>query len=298
MTKAVIIPARYTSKRFPGKSLEKISTKPMIEWVVNNAKGSKLANRVIVATDDTRIYNFVKDKLKVEAYLTLPEHKSGTDRIGEVVRKLSEIEYVVNLQGDEPLIPPEYIDKAFEALLSNPEGEFIMSTLVAPILNSHDLNNPNIVKVVMDKDGYALYFSRAEIPYNREQGLELRAQTEQHKDIETNLKDLDQSIKEELKNTSSKSHSSSPHLSPLTSLFYFQHIGIYGYTREALLKFCRLGESNLEKIERLEQLRALENGIEIKVEKVEKAYQSVDTKEDIKIVEELLKTRKEEIVVN
>lgn len=291
MANAVIIPARYSSKRLPGKPFEKISGKPMIEWVVNIGRGSKLANRVIVATDDTRIYNFVKDKLKVEAYLTLPEHKSGTDRIGEVVRKLSDIEYIVNLQGDEPLMPSGYIDKAFELLGPQPSA-LLVSTLVAPILSSDDLNNPNIVKVVIDKDGYALYFSRAAIPHNRAQSSELRDQIEQKRDIETDLKDLDQSIKDELKTTSSKSQSSSSHL-------YFRHIGIYGYTREALLKFCQLGESNLEKIERLEQLRALESGIKIKVEKVEKAYPSVDTKEDLKLIEELLKTqRKEEITIN
>lgn len=291
MSNAVIIPARYSSKRFPGKPLEKISGKPLIEWVVNIAREAKLANKVIVATDDIRIFNFAKDKLKVETYLTLPEHKSGTDRIGEVVRKLSDIEYIVNLQGDEPLIPFEYIDKVFESLSQMNNNLPTISTLVAPIIKEEELHNPSVVKVVMDRDGYALYFSRAPIPYDRGQRSEVRGKREQEKDIETDLKDLDQSIKDDLKKEGDPQKNSS-HLSPFTSHLYFRHIGIYGYARESLLKFCRLGESTLEKIEKLEQLRALENGIKIKIEKVEKVYPSVDTKEDIRIVEELLKTKK------
>ena len=243
MSIAVIIPARYDSTRFPGKPLAKIAGKPMIEWVVNALKGSKLANKVIVATDDKRIFDFANEKLDTEAFMTLKEHKCGTDRICEVVRQKDEIKYVVNLQGDEPLMPGEYIDKVLEPLLDPNSAQ--MSSLVSPITNPEDLNNPNIVKAVMDKDGYAIYFSRSPIPYYRTSS-----------DIKTNL--------------------------------YFRHIGIYAYTRETIIQFSLLPQSPLELTEQLEQLRALENGIKIKLEVVPKAYPAIDKPEDIKIIENIL----------
>ncbi len=239
MTKVVIIPARYESTRFPGKPLAEISGKPMIEWVVNAAKGSKLADKIIVATEDERIFDFVKNNLKVEACITSKDHKCGTDRICEVVKKYSDIKYVVNLQGDEPLMPSEYIDKVISLLTSQAE----MASLITPITDLNDLVNPNIVKAVMDKDNFALYFSRSQIPFNRD-----------------NRKDIK----------------------------YFRHIGIYGYTREAILKFSLLPPSPLEIAEQLEQLRCLENGIKIKLAVVQKAYPAVDRPEDVKIVEKVL----------
>lgn len=238
MSIAVIIPARYESTRLPGKPLVTINGKPLIEWVVTAALGSKLADAVIVATDDERIYNFVKEKSStvksVKVVMTSKSHKSGTDRIAEIVKNNPEIKYAVNLQGDEPLMPSEYIDKVLEPIHSK---KVEMSTLIAPITNNEDLNNPNIVKAVMDKEGFALYFSRLPTP------------------------------------------------SPFSN---FRHLGIYGYSRETLLKFCALPESSLEKTEKLEQLRALENGIRIKLEVVPKAFPAVDTHEDIKLVEKYL----------
>ena len=239
MTTAIIIPARHESTRFPGKPLAEISGKPMIEWVVNAAKGSKLADKIIVATEDERIFNFVRT-LNVECYITSKEHKCGTDRICEVVKKYSEIKHVVNLQGDEPLMPSEYIDKVLEPLISS---QAQMTSLIAPLTNTEDLTNPNIVKAVMDKDNFALYFSRSQIPFNRD-----------------NRKDIK----------------------------YFRHIGIYGYTRETILKFSLLPPSSLEIAEQLEQLRCLENGIKIKLAVVPKAYPAVDRPEDVKIVEQIL----------
>ena len=165
MTTAIIIPARYESTRFPGKPLAEISGKPMIEWIVNAAKGSKLADKIIVATEDQRIFNFVKENLNVEVCITSKDHKCGTDRICEVVKKYPDIKYVVNVQGDEPLMPSEYIDKVLESLISN---QAQMTTLIAPLTNSNDLNNPNIVKAIMDKDNFALYFSRSQIPFDRD----------------------------------------------------------------------------------------------------------------------------------
>ena len=239
MTTAVIIPARFESTRFPGKPLSKISGKPMIEWVIEKALGSKLANKVIVATDDKRIFEFVNKNLNVEVCLTLAEHKCGTDRIAEVVRHQPDIKYIVNLQGDEPLMPSEYIDKVLEPLLNS---EISMASLISPVDNEADLNNPNIVKAVTDKDRCALYFSRSPIPHNRE-----------------NKKDIQ----------------------------YFKHIGIYAYTREAILEFSLFPQSSLEKTEQLEQLRALENGIKIKLEVVPKSYPAVDRPEDIKVIENI-----------
>ena len=236
MTTTIIIPARYESTRFPGKPLAEISSKPMIEWVVNAAKGSKLADKIIVATEDERIFNFVKT-LNVECYITSKDHKCGTDRICEVVKKYSEIKLVVNLQGDEPLMPSEYIDKVLEPLISN---QAQMTSLIAPLTNTEDLTNPNIVKAVMDKDNFALYFSRSQIPFNRD-----------------NRKDIK----------------------------YFRHIGIYGYTRETILKFSLLSPSPLEITEQLEQLRCLENRIKIKLAVVSKAYPAVDRPEDVDVVE-------------
>ncbi|MBI3589802.1 MAG: 3-deoxy-manno-octulosonate cytidylyltransferase [Candidatus Melainabacteria bacterium] len=240
MTTAIIIPARYESIRFPGKPLALISGKPMIEWVLSAAKKSKLANKIIVATEDKRIFDFVKEKLNAEACLTSKDHKCGTDRITEVVKKHPDVKYIVNLQGDEPLMPPEYIDKVLEPLLES--SSIQMSSLVAPITNPEELNNPNIVKAVVDKDGFALYFSRSQIPYNRD-----------------NRKNIQ----------------------------YYKHIGIYAYTRETILQFSLLPQSSLEIAEQLEQLRALENGIKIKLAVVPKSYPAVDRPEDVKVVESL-----------
>ena len=244
MTIAIIIPARYESTRFPGKPLALINGKPMIEWIVDTAKGSKLANKIIVATEDKRIFDFVKENLHIDVCMTSKEHKCGTDRIVEVVKKYPEIKYIVNLQGDEPLMPSDYIDKVLKPLTS---ASCQMASLVAPLTSKEELNNPNIVKAVMDKDSYALYFSRSTIPYNRES----------KKDIQ-----------------------------------YYKHIGIYSYTRETILQFSLLPQSQLELTEQLEQLRALENGIKIKLEVVSKSYPAVDRPEDVKIVESFLSSVK------
>lgn len=238
MTIAVIIPARYDSMRFPGKPLAKISGKPMIEWVIDAAIRSKLANKIIVATDDKRIDAVSRSK-NIEVFLTSNEHKSGTDRICEAVKKNPEIKYIVNLQGDEPLMPPEYIDKVIEKLISFQNSLLCIVSLAAPMQTQEELNNPNIVKAVIDRDGFAVSFTRFPSTMN-----------------------LDA---------------------------YYRHIGIYGYSRETLLLFNSLPQSNLELKEQLEQLRALENNIKIKLEIVPIAYPAVDKENDVLIVEELLK---------
>lgn len=255
MTIAVVIPARFESVRFPGKPLAKIAGKPMIEWVVESASSSKLANKTIVATEDKRIFDFVKgltaNNSQLDVCMTSKEHKCGTDRITEVVKKYPDIKYVVNFQGDEPLMPGLYIDKVIEPLTKNISS---MSSLIVPIGDIEDLNNPNIVKVVMDKDGFALYFSRSCIPYNR-------------------------SNPDSLNNLNS------------TQGIYYRHLGIYGYSREAILKFSSFPQSELEIAEQLEQLRMLQNGIKIKLEVVEKAFPAVDVPNDVKLVESVLSIR-------
>ena len=260
MSTAIIIPARFESTRFPGKPLAKISGKPMIEWVLASAKESKLANRVIVATEDVRIYDFVNRELHNEACLTSREHRSGTDRIAEVVNKFPEIKYVVNLQGDEPLMPAQYIDKVLEALLQinysvdpSQNSVLFMSSLVAPLTTIEELNNPDIVKAVIDKNNFAMYFSRAAIPYERDK-------------------------------------KSSTQSSTLNSGLFFRHIGIYAYTRDSLLQFSLLPQSSLEMTEQLEQLRALENGMIIRLDVVPKAFPAVDRPDDVKTVEDILRS--------
>jgi 3-deoxy-manno-octulosonate cytidylyltransferase (CMP-KDO synthetase) len=159
-----IIPARYASTRFQGKALAIIKGKPMIQHVYENASKSKLLGKVIVATDDKRIYNAVVD-FGGSVEMTLSKHKSGTDRIGEIAKWLK-CEIVVNIQGDEPFIDPNNIDMAIKPFLS--DKSLNVSTLCYKIKNKDEINNQNAVKVVLDNDGYAIYFSRLPIPYNRD----------------------------------------------------------------------------------------------------------------------------------
>jgi 3-deoxy-manno-octulosonate cytidylyltransferase (CMP-KDO synthetase) len=159
-----VIPARYGSTRFPGKALADISGKPMIQHVWESASKSKLINELYVATDDKRIFNAV-GRFWGKAVMTSPKHKSGSDRIGEVVKNIK-CDIVVNIQGDEPFINPLNIDKAIKPLIS--EKNIMVSTLCTNIKNKDEINNPNVVKVITDNKGFALYFSRYAIPFNRD----------------------------------------------------------------------------------------------------------------------------------
>lgn len=156
-----IIPVRFKSKRFPGKPLADISGKPMVQHVYERAKKSKILDDLIIATDDKRIFEKCKE-FKAKVVLT-GEHPTGTDRIAEVVKKFKNAEIVVNIQGDEPVIDPEIIDNAVEPLIK--DKKILVSTLVHKIEDENELENPNIVKVVLNKDNFALYFSRSVIPY-------------------------------------------------------------------------------------------------------------------------------------
>lgn len=230
-----IIPVRYNSQRFPGKSLVHILGKPMIERVYENVSTAKLLDRIIVATDDERIAQTSK-KIGAEVHMTSPLHNSGTERTAEVALKLSS-PIIINIQGDEPLIKGEMIDDLVSALQ---EESIPMVSLMTKVFNKELIHDPNIVKVVVDKDGFALYFSRSPLPFQ-------------------------------------------------AADYFLQHIGIYGYQRNFLLKFTELKSSRLEKAEKLEQLRALENGYKIKMIETQSPTLSVDTPQDIIRLEEFLK---------
>jgi 3-deoxy-manno-octulosonate cytidylyltransferase (CMP-KDO synthetase) len=238
-----IIPARYASTRFPGKPLALISGKPLIQRVVEQCRRSTALTDVIVATDDPRIEAVVKAFCRVE--MTSPDHPSGSDRIAEVASRL-QCDGVVNVQGDEPLIDPTVIEVVARALDREP-----MTTAATAIRHSADYDNPNVVKVVVNAAGRALYFSRRTIPYLRDAAS--RSANEQ-----------------------------------LAAFPFLKHLGIYGYRRETLLELVEFPVSPLEGAEKLEQLRALEHGIPIGVVRVEYESVGVDLPEDVARVEALL----------
>lgn len=165
---AIIIPARYGSSRLEGKPLIEVNGKPIIQWVYEKAQQAKLADITIVATDDERIFNAVK-AFGGEVEMTSVNHKCGSDRIREVVERHPEIFYIVNLQGDEPLIKPDSIDAVARNVQDDEKAD--ISTLIRVLRDESEINNPNLVKCVIDNNGYALYFSRAKIPYERNTGI-------------------------------------------------------------------------------------------------------------------------------
>lgn len=255
---SAIIPARYHSTRLPGKPLIEIKGKPLIQYVYERVKASS-AQQIIVATDDERIVASVKG-FGGEAVLTSPHHCSGTERVAEVAKHI-ESDIVVNVQGDEPLIQPEDIDRAIAPFSHDPS--IMVTTLITPLLNGTDLYNPHVVKAVVDHDGYALYFSRSPIPYPRH--ILEKAGDEPLKEIET-IKLLD---KKELRGT-------------------WQHIGLYAFRRDFLLKLTALSPSTLEKQEGLEQLRILENGYKIKTVIISAPSIGIDTPQDVERFKSLI----------
>ena len=243
-----VIPARYASTRFPGKPLASINGKPLIQHVWERVSMSKSLKRIIVATDDERIFKAVRE-FGGEGWMTSSNHATGTDRISEVAKNI-EADIIVNVQGDEPLIEPKVIDMAVEPFRGTQtefgSSKLQMGTICAEIKNKDELNNPNIVKVVTDYDGFALYFCRSTIPYNRD-------------------------------NDSRTS--------------YYKHIGLYVYRKDFLIKFSQLPSTPLEKIEKLEQLRALEHGYKIKVIKTKYNSIGVDAPEDIEKVRKIINSK-------
>lgn len=244
-----VIPARYASVRLPGKLLRKIGGKPLILHTLDQTNKSRTISRVIVATDDDRIYNVVA-AVGAEAVMTSTRHASGSDRIAEIAAGLPEGSIIVNVQGDEPLISPDTIDAAVEAMLDDPNADIV--TTCAPISDHYgELLNGNVVKVVVRDNGYALYFSRSPMPFPRDAALRHDGDPGRALDAEPEL----------MKN-------------------FRRHTGLYVYRREYLLKFTKLPQTKLEKIESLEQLRALENGAKIRVIDRHEISHGVDTEAD------------------
>jgi 3-deoxy-manno-octulosonate cytidylyltransferase (CMP-KDO synthetase) len=236
MRTAIIIPARYASSRLPGKPLLDETGKPLIQHVYERARQSQLADEVIVATDDARIVMAVEN-FGGKACWTRSDHPSGTDRVAQVAEKL-DTDIIVNVQGDEPFIDPASIDRLPKLLEQDSQAQ--VATLAVPIGTDEQYRSPHCVKVVCDRHGRALYFSRSPIPYVRDR---------------------------------------SPQFSRQSPLF-LQHLGIYAYRREALLRLAQLPPHPLEEAEKLEQLRILAQGWPIQVGIVAEASISVDTPDD------------------
>ena len=235
---AIIIPARYNSKRLQGKPLMKVCNKPIIQWVWERAKEVKSADMVIIATDNKEIFDTAK-AFGADVEMTREDHKSGSDRIAEVAEKYPEIQYIINLQGDEPMINTDCVEEVIKQIKEDDNAD--ISTLLAEITDE-DLDDPNMVKCVKDINGYAMYFSRSKIPYER------------NKEIAK----------------------------------FYKHIGIYGYKREALFKMTKFPQSEVEKAESLEQLRALYNGMKIKTSVVKYNSIGIDTIEDLNAFKKLV----------
>lgn len=246
MRVTVVIPARYASTRFPGKPLADLCGKPMIQWVYERSAKCEAIDQVIVATDDQRIFQAVQG-FGGRAVMTRADHPTGTDRLAEVAANLDS-ELIVNVQGDEPLIDPAMIEAAVAPLLADPG--IPMGTLKTALKSLEEYTNPNVVKVVTDLHGFALYFSRAAIPFPR--------------DFQNALPQRWQ------------------------ELATAKHIGLYVYRREFLLQYPDLTPTPLEQQECLEQLRALEHGYRIHVASTSLVGQGVDTPEDLEKVRALL----------
>lgn len=229
-----VIPARYASTRFHGKPLADLAGRPLIEHVYRRVTECRAIGTVIIATDDERIRRAVEG-FGGRVQMTNAAHVSGTDRVAEVARAL-DCELVVNVQGDEPLIEPDMIQQALAPFV-NPALQ--MSTLRRRIDDPADFASPNVTKVAVDRDGYALYFSRTPIPHHRDPGAPLEA---------------------------------------------WKHVGLYVYRRKFLLEFARMAPTPLERLEALEQLRALEHGVRIAVVETRHATIGVDTPEDLERV--------------
>lgn len=234
----VIIPARYASERFPGKPLAMIGGKPMIVHVMERAAAAKLVDAVLVATDDERIASAVRAH-GGEAVLTPADARSGSDRIAHAARTMTEAAIIVNVQGDEPLIPPAMIDEAICPLLEDPSIE--AGTLVRRLRSREELANPNVPKVVLDRSGGCLYFSRAAVPYGR--GM----------------------APEEI----------------IASTPVYAHVGLYVFRREFLLEFSAMTQTPVEKAEQLEQMRILEHGHRLHAVVTEHESIAVDTPGDL-----------------
>ncbi len=253
----VIIPARYASTRLPGKMLLEIAGKPLILHTLGQTLKARNVSRVIVATDDERIFRVVTEN-GGEAVMTSAEHKSGSDRLAEVAETLPVDSIIVNVQGDEPTISAETIDRAIDALIGDQNA--VMSTTCERITSLHgELLNGNVVKVVIDDNGYARHFSRSPMPFPRDASLRYGGDPGRALDAEPELMTI-----------------------------FRKHTGIYTYRREYLLRLAKLPQTRLEQIESLEQIRALEDGAKMRVVEAASSSIGVDTKDDFLRVKDLI----------
>jgi 3-deoxy-manno-octulosonate cytidylyltransferase (CMP-KDO synthetase) len=254
----VVIPARFGSTRLPGKALLPLAGKPMLQWVYERARRSK-AVEVVVATDDQRIASACRE-FGAPVALTAASHATGTDRIAEVTRSQSwaSDSIVLNVQGDEPLIPPAIIDQVAELLASDDSAS--IATLAAPLRTPADYTDPNVVKVVSDAVGRALYFSRAPIPWDRDAA------------------------------SATSNGASSPLQAPAAAR---RHIGLYAYRVRALQQLAAWHPTRLEELEKLEQLRALAHGLVIRVaDAVELPLADVNTAADLAVAERAINAQR------
>jgi 3-deoxy-manno-octulosonate cytidylyltransferase (CMP-KDO synthetase) len=251
-----IIPARYASTRLPGKPLLEIAGRPMILWVIERALAARNVGRAMVATDDRRILEAVRSA-GFEAVMTRADHASGSDRLAEAAAALDDAEVIVNVQGDEPLISPRTIEMAVDELLRTTEASIVTSAEV--IRQAAEVLSPDVVKVVTDERGRALYFSRSPIPYPRDAMRE-------HETLADALA-----------------------ADPLLVARFRKHTGFYAYRRRFLLEYSGWPQSALERAESLEQLRALERGVTIKVVEAHTPSIGVDTAEDLERVRAIMK---------
>jgi 3-deoxy-manno-octulosonate cytidylyltransferase (CMP-KDO synthetase) len=243
-----IIPARYASTRLPVKPLVDLCGKPMIQHVFERAASARLVSRIIVATDHEDIVAAVR-RFGGEAVMTPSDMRSGSDRVACVARRLSDAEIIINIQGDEPLLAPEMMDQTVRPLLD--DSSVLVTTPIKRITSMEDVTNPSVVKVVVDTNGDALYFSRSPIPHCRDGAGSREGEHE---------------VRQE----------------------YFKHIGVYAFRRDFLLEFASWDESVLERAERLEQLRILERGYRIRTVETEFDCVSVDTPSDAERVRQIM----------
>ena len=248
-----IIPARYASTRLPGKVLKDICGKPMIQHVYERISNVPSIQETIIATDDKRILQTAQ-KFGANAEMSPKSCKSGTDRIAWVVKRIPDIredDIIINVQGDEPLINPKAIEKLIKTISC--DSHVVMASLMTKISDINELMSSNVVKVVVDKDNFALYFSRSPVPFSRDKW----------KNLNTKL------------------------ILDTTDIFY-KHLGIYAYRKHFLLKYTKMSQTYLEKIEKLEQLRALEHGYRIKMAETEFDSISIDTQADLRRIRKFL----------
>ena len=241
MKKIAFIPARYAATRFPGKLMQLLSGKTIIRHTYENTKNTLLFDEVIVVTDSEIIFNEITHNGGY-AIMSKRSHESGSDRIAEAVADI-DVDIVVNVQGDEPFVKKSLLENLLNTFDNDPQKEIKVASLMYPIVNEEIINNPNHVKVVIDQNSNALYFSRSVIPYPREKNM---------------------------------------------AHIYYKHIGIYAFRKNALMAFTAQQPSPLEKIEKLEQLRYLEDGVKIKMIRTDETPVSIDTPEDLENAKKLL----------